>query len=238
MKLQNSIGVLLAASLVSGSIQQTFVGASDTQVEITIDSYVLTEADAAGKTVRLRVYADTPPLTGFSMIIGWDERLTCTSAELKHENQHSTLVRNSTPLAAMITAMGQPFVTKGEVLELEFTLPTEVQAGDHFGVFYLPYGPTGEACDWSNIELNIDYAESGDVLWQDGGFTILAGPAEPGDVNGDGLVTLQDLVLLQRYLLSSEAISEIAQEAADLDGDGTADVFDLALLKYRLTRII
>ena len=51
-------------------------------------------------------------------------------------------------------------------------------------------------------------------------------------------MTLQDLVLLQRYLLSSEAISEIAQEAADLDGDGTADVFDLALLKYRLTRII
>lgn len=235
MKLQNSIGVLLAAALVSGSVQPAFAGASDTQVEIAVDSYVLTSADAAGKTVSLGVYVDTPPLTGFSLIIGWDERLTCVSAELQNENEYASLVRSSAPLAAMITIYPQPAETEGKVLELAFTLPEDVQPGEHLGVFYLPSGPTGVACDWSNVLLNIDYAASGDVIWQDGGFTVMETQEDVGDVNGDGLVSLQDLVMLQRYLLSSVYLSDSARKAADLDRDGTADVFDLALLKNRLT---
>ncbi|MBP0972445.1 MAG: cellulase family glycosylhydrolase [Oscillospiraceae bacterium] len=54
-------------------------------------------------------------------------------------------------------------------------------------------------------------------------------PASLGDVNGDGAVTVLDIITLQKYLLLVQ--TEIDSDQADMNEDGVIDVFDLALLK-------
>ena len=53
-----------------------------------------------------------------------------------------------------------------------------------------------------------------------------------GDADGDGDLTVLDVVMLQKYILGTGTLT--APEYADLNGDGTVDVFDLALAKRAL----
>lgn len=55
-----------------------------------------------------------------------------------------------------------------------------------------------------------------------------------GDVTCDGTVRLEDIVLLQKYLLGAEPLSQAAYDNADLNADGVVDVFDLSLLKREI----
>ena len=53
-----------------------------------------------------------------------------------------------------------------------------------------------------------------------------------GDVNGDGVTDLLDVIALQKYLLCMGRLEK--PEKADPDGDGVIDVYDLAKLKWLL----
>ena len=55
-----------------------------------------------------------------------------------------------------------------------------------------------------------------------------------GDVNGDGAVTLADVVALQKWLLGGNAI---ISAASDLSNDQAVNGLDLALLRQRLLLI-
>lgn len=63
-------------------------------------------------------------------------------------------------------------------------------------------------------------------------FTLL-GDELPGDVNGDGQVSVKDLIRLRRHLAGSQV--ELSTGNADLNGDGAVDVLDLARLRKLLT---
>lgn len=52
-----------------------------------------------------------------------------------------------------------------------------------------------------------------------------------GDVNQDGSTSMADIILLQKYLLGLEPLTESQFSQADLNENGTVDAFDLALLK-------
>ena len=52
-----------------------------------------------------------------------------------------------------------------------------------------------------------------------------------GDVNEDGVVTVADIVLLQKYLLAAKTLSNDQWLAADINQDGAVNGFDLALLR-------
>ncbi len=58
---------------------------------------------------------------------------------------------------------------------------------------------------------------------------------ENGDINGDGEVTISDGVLLQRYILGIENLSEAQLEYADMNGDSCVDIFDMIMLKEMLS---
>ena len=71
------------------------------------------------------------------------------------------------------------------------------------------------------------------------GFALLSGQtARPeaaaiaGDVNGDGVVTVVDCIIMQGWLLRHDNIEMYAPENADINGDGIVDIFDLALCKH------
>ncbi|MBQ9695863.1 MAG: lysophospholipase [Oscillospiraceae bacterium] len=53
-----------------------------------------------------------------------------------------------------------------------------------------------------------------------------------GDTDGNGRITLNDLVMLQKYLVKAGTLT--APQNADLDRNGTIDIFDLAKLKHAM----
>lgn len=59
---------------------------------------------------------------------------------------------------------------------------------------------------------------------------IPSGEPLPGDINGDGIVSLEDAVLLLRYTLGIEELDDTALSAADLNSDGVIDSLDVMLI--------
>lgn len=75
-----------------------------------------------------------------------------------------------------------------------------------------------------------DYAE----FTNTGKNTYIRRPAStdlPGDISGDGFITVADIVLLQKWLLQSPGTKLPSWENADICSDGVIDVFDLIALK-------
>ena len=57
-----------------------------------------------------------------------------------------------------------------------------------------------------------------------------------GDVNGDGVLDMRDVVALQKWLSAVPGAKLADPDAADLNGDGVIDIFDLGLLKRELLK--
>lgn len=62
------------------------------------------------------------------------------------------------------------------------------------------------------------------------------GNPEPlnGDVNGDGIVNIVDVILLQKHLLNKVSLTAEQAECADLNKDNVLNSFDLILIKKEL----
>lgn len=56
----------------------------------------------------------------------------------------------------------------------------------------------------------------------------------PGDINGDGGITVADGVILQKYILGIEPLSAEQFKYADLTGDKIVDAFDMVMLRKLL----
>ena len=71
------------------------------------------------------------------------------------------------------------------------------------------------------------------IAYSDGavGFICEIPICDEGDINHDGVVNEEDIILLQKYLLNSEKFSLDQFRAADLNGDGEVNVFDNIVLK-------
>ena len=52
-----------------------------------------------------------------------------------------------------------------------------------------------------------------------------------GDINGDGTVTVLDVVALQKYLLKTNTFTKAQYTSADMNGDGIVNIYDLILMK-------
>lgn len=56
-----------------------------------------------------------------------------------------------------------------------------------------------------------------------------------GDISGDGVINIKDLLLVQKYLLRSQNLTEANKEATDVSHDGAVTIKDLLLIqKYLL----
>jgi len=67
-------------------------------------------------------------------------------------------------------------------------------------------------------------------------FTVLILGFNFGDVNGDGTVNLEDLVILARYLEGERNFERFDMRAADLNGNGVIDSGDLRILAMFFAR--
>ena len=66
--------------------------------------------------------------------------------------------------------------------------------------------------------------------------TITEPTFRQGDVNLDGTVNVQDVVLLQKYLLRKETLTAEQAKVADVNEDGVVNVIDLSRLKFLMFR--
>ena len=55
-----------------------------------------------------------------------------------------------------------------------------------------------------------------------------------GDLNGDGKLTVGDLILMNRYIHGTYTFTEKQFKSADLNGDGNADIFDVLVFRKKL----
>ena len=55
-----------------------------------------------------------------------------------------------------------------------------------------------------------------------------------GDANGDGIVNINDVTLIQRYLAELETLEGIYLHAADVNQDGTVDIADATVIQMYL----
>ena len=65
-------------------------------------------------------------------------------------------------------------------------------------------------------------------------FNVTKAKIQIGDLNSDNTLTAADAVLLQRYLLGEDTLTQTQWQTADLNADGTVNGFDLALLRQKL----
>jgi hypothetical protein len=64
-----------------------------------------------------------------------------------------------------------------------------------------------------------------------------APPYGPGDVNGDGDVSVVDAVLALRSVVGLETLGAEAKGAADMDRSGQVDVSDAVLILKKIVQI-
>ncbi len=77
--------------------------------------------------------------------------------------------------------------------------------------------------------------ESGKIYPLIGISFMVIQPVSQGDINGDGGITISDGVLLQKYILGKENLSNVQLKCADLTSDEYVDVFDMIILRKKLT---
>ena len=56
----------------------------------------------------------------------------------------------------------------------------------------------------------------------------------PGDVDGDGVISLKDISLLKFYISEGSASDEIVAFNCDVDGDGIVNIKDISELKIKI----
>jgi hypothetical protein len=101
--------------------------------------------------------------------------------------------------------------------------------------------------DWTglravNIEVTLNEGKNTIKLYNDEGNApsidriaiVLPEPSVKGDLNFDGRCSVEDLILLKKYIHGMAGFTAEQVTIADLNEDGTVDVFDMALFKRLL----
>lgn len=96
------------------------------------------------------------------------------------------------------------------------------------GILYLSNGEYLFGDD----EVSVSYQADGSLLMRSRPITLPA--SDPGDINGDGVISAQDLVLLRKYLVGLAVEGRFDGTAADLNLDGMIDILDLVRLRKLL----
>lgn len=65
-------------------------------------------------------------------------------------------------------------------------------------------------------------------------ITVYAKWKITGDINSDGMFSIDDMVLLQKYILGKKNFTETEYHSADMNADGTVDSFDMVLMRKEI----
>lgn len=176
----------------------------------------------AGKTATVAISINNNPgILGASFEVSYDEKLTLLSVE--SGEALSTLAYTAPGTLTNPCSFGWDGIdvadkTNGVVLTLTFKVPDDAQIGDSY-------------------EINVSYDNGSifDEKMQSLNFDIVSGSIEildytSGDLNDDGVINMQDVVLLRRYIVGGYDV-DINTMAADVNRDDTLNMQDVVLIR-------
>lgn len=153
------------------SVASMEAAASDSFPELSIEQKTLTVSEAAGQTVTLDVYLDSPELSNVLMMLQYDERLENADMESLMTKMSFPSIQNHDNYMGIAWSTYESYVFNEAILRITATLPDDVQPGDFFGVEYLPVSPfTGAECIWT--DANSTHYEDA-LVYTNGGIHIV-----------------------------------------------------------------
>lgn len=99
------------------------------------------------------------------------------------------------------------------------------------------FRPDGINCDTgTSYDVHID-GLSEDILYTVNFFSLKDYETSTellGDINADGKVSADDMILLQKYILGEQIFTETEYHTADINADGAVDSFDMVLMRKKV----
>ena len=165
---------------------------------------------------------NNPGILGATLTLSFGDGLTLTKATSGDNNAFSAMVL--TKPGKLVSPCN--FVWDGQELTAE-----DIKDGS---LLALTFQVSEEAKLGKTIPIEISYdlfdqnlsAVQANV--SDGGITVKGDTL--GDVNGDGIFSLSDVILLARYLVNLETLSKEQLDVADVNHDGKATNADVVKL--------
>lgn len=169
-------------------------------------AYVVLE-DGVGPYVQNNAYSNQPEMSAPDDYLNVWTKLG-SQVEMLHDN----VARGIYPDVNGINGSVPSSIKKGKTYDYEYslTLPTNVQNKDNVRIVALLID------NWTGEIINAADCKIG----ESSSYVI------PGDVNGDGVVNVTDIVATVNYIMEKPA-DGFNKEAADLNGDGEINVTDI-----------
>lgn len=195
----------------------------ETDAEITLPS----QKALAGKDLTVPVQlTKNSGIAGFGLTVNYDENiLTLNSitvgSAISGNGTFSTNGNFTTWYA------GDNTTATGELMQLNFTVKKNAVEGDTEVTVSLTDGLSSLADKNGNpVSVRITAAK----------ITVTQGVL--GDVNGDGSVSIADVVLLNRSVLRLITLSDTAKKLGDVTGDGSISIADVVKLNRYVLKLI
>lgn len=95
----------------------------------------------------------------------------------------------------------------------------------------------GKICDRNGNEKTgrVATGDKLNIYDNNGNLKISLSVVIYGDVNGDGVVDLLDIVRLKKYIIGSQSLDSEYIEAADANRNGSSDILDIVAIKKHIT---
>lgn len=190
------------------------------------DSFFVTMEDVEYGTVLRVSDFPAPPVHEGMAFAGWDYNGRIITEETVTITRPMVFAAVYAPRTCNLTVIDD---YTGETL-----LDTPVSVGFSLEVGEIPV-PTHEGMVFVGWFINGELVT--DEIITVAEDTVIHAVFEPeapviGDINGDGTIGIDDALMLMRYAMGTEGLTDEQIARADLNGDGAVDVFD-ALLALR-----
>lgn len=190
------------------------------------DSFFVTMEDVEYGTVLRVSDFPAPPVHEGMEFAGWNYNGRIITEETVTITQPMVFAAVYAPRTCNLTVIDD---YTGETL-----LDTPVSVGFSFEVSEIPV-PTHEGMVFVGWFINGELVTDEIITVEED--TVIHAVFEPeapviGDINGDGTIGIDDALMLMRYAIGTEDLTDEQAARADLNGDGAVDVFD-ALLALR-----
>ena len=215
--MKKSIGILLVV-LLSLTLTLTVMAVELTNCTVTAE----TVSGAPGETVTVEIQiADNPGFTNFAIALDYDrEHLTLKSIETEDGNApylcgsnvsiNKTWDEEEKEYGFVVSASADPVKGNGTLFAVTFEIAADF-VGEAQVTPMVQYIRNNEALFSVFEEIDAE-ATSGAVL-----------SALEGDVNGDGIIEYDDVMLAYKAFLGEAELTAVQMAAVDANGNGTVE---------------
>ena len=204
----------------------------DTPIEDAVVISIGSTKGLVGNIITVPVYLESNPgLINVTIDISYDSNVfTLTNVEdtgLLSGAMHTDRLESPYRLTWANDTVAENIYVTGNLVNLTFSIAENAEVGDYaFTISPVPDGIMNFDCDTL------------DAIFKNGTCTVKN--YIPGDLNGDGIVSVRDRTVLTRYLAkwSGYDNSTINLDAADINGDGEITIKDRVILSRHLAKWI